>query len=129
MAKPKSASGWKSAPAELVRRFERALAAFPRAELRRMFGYPAAFVNGNMMAGLFQESLMVRLSAGDRAKIRDESGAKPFEPVPGRVMREYVIVPVAIVKSEPELRKWLGNAFAYADSLPAKRAKARRTRT
>jgi hypothetical protein len=44
-------------------------------------------------------------------------------------MREYVIVPDAIVRSEAELSKWLGDAFAYADSLPAKHAKARRTRT
>jgi TfoX/Sxy family transcriptional regulator of competence genes len=111
-AKTKTATRWKRAPPALVRRFGQALAAFPRADLRKMFGYPGAFVNGNMMAGLFQDSLMVRLSAGDRAKIRDESGAKPFEPVPGRVMREYVVVPDAVVKSEAELCKWLGNAFA-----------------
>ena len=105
------------------------MAAFPRAELRKMFGYPAAFVNGNMMAGLFQDSMMLRLSAADRAKIRDDAGARPFEPAPGRVMREYVVVPDAIVKSEAELCKWLGNAFAYVSSLPAKPAKAKRKRT
>ena len=97
---------------------------FPQAQVRKMFGYPAAFVNGNMLAGLFQDSMMLRLSASDLTDIREQAGAQPFEPMPGRVMREYVVVPNAILKSKAELRTWVGRAFAYASSLPAKRTKS-----
>ncbi|MBI5301218.1 MAG: hypothetical protein HY868_03705 [Chloroflexi bacterium] len=38
-------------PDELVKRFENALKDFPMAATRKMFGYPAAFVNGNMFIG------------------------------------------------------------------------------
>ena len=98
---------------------------FPGAQVRKMFGYPAAFVNGNMLGGLFQDSMMLRLSADDLATIRDQDGAKPFEPMPGRVMREYIVVPGAILRSKAQLKAWVGRAYAYTSSLPAKASKPR----
>jgi TfoX/Sxy family transcriptional regulator of competence genes len=119
---------WKGAPPELVERFERALRRFPEAQTRKMFGYPAAFVHGNMMAGLFQDSMMLRLSAGDLTRFQKQWRAKPFEPMPGRVMREYAVAPRAIVESDDELGKWLGDAFRYVSALPAKAAKPSRAK-
>jgi len=117
---------WKPAPAALVRTFENAVKGLRGAELRKMFGYPAVFVNGNMLGGLFQDSMMLRLSAGDLARIRDEAGALPFEPMPGRVMREYVVVPEKILESKAALGAWLARGLAYTSSLPAKAAKPKR---
>jgi TfoX/Sxy family transcriptional regulator of competence genes len=117
---------WKSAPPELAERFERALRRFPEAQTRKMFGYPAAFVHGNMLAGLFQDSMMLRLSADDLTRFRKQWGAQPFEPMPGRVMREYAVAPRAIVESDAELDKWLGDAFRYVSALPEKAVKPRR---
>ena len=85
-----------------------------------MFGYPAAFVRGHMFAGLFQDSMILRLSAEDRADCSGRLGAQPFEPMPGRPMREYLTVPPAMLESPAELERWVGKAFAYAGSLPAK---------
>ena len=126
VSKPKPKVKWKAAPPELVRLFEDAMRQIPEAQVRKMFGYPAAFVNGNMLGGLFQDSMMLRLSADDRATIKDQAGAKPFEPMPGRVMREYVVVPEAIVKSKAQLKAWVGRALAYTGSLPAKAGKSSR---
>lgn len=125
-AKPKME--WKRAPAGLVRRFEDVIRGFPQAKPRKMFGYPAAFVNGNMMAGLFQDSMMVRLSADDLVAFREATGAALFEPMPGRVMREYAVVPSSVVKSDAKLRRVLADALRYTSSLPAKTAKAHRTK-
>ncbi len=72
-----------------------------------MFGYPAAFRNGNMFAGLFQHSMILRLSPEDRANLAVRAGARAFEPMPGRPMREYVVVPPAIVESVGEVQRWL----------------------
>lgn len=124
--KARAKSGWKSAPPELVRRFEDAVAGLPGAELRKMFGYPAAFVNGNMLGGLFQDSMMLRLSPDDLARFRADTGAELFEPMPGRVMREYAVVPPAILGSKSRLRPWLEKALAYTTSLPAKPPKIRK---
>lgn len=91
-----------------------------------MFGYPAAFVNGNMLGGLFQDRMMLRLSPADLETFRADTGAELFEPMPGRVMREYAVVPSAILKSKAKLRPWLARALAYTESLPPKPAKAKR---
>ncbi len=84
-----------------------------------MFGCPAAFVNGHMFAGVFQASLFVRLAEKDRTKLIAKHGATPFAPMPGRVMREYVVLPPSIVESETKLTAWLSRASRYAASLPS----------
>lgn len=116
------------APEALIRRFDKALESIPEATPRKMFGYPAAFINGQLFAGLFGESMMLRLNADDRAKI-EKKGARPFEPMPGRVMKEYVVVPESILESPRQLNTWLGKALAYARSLPPKTPKPRKPRT
>ncbi len=96
----------------------------PAAERRKMFGMPAAFVNGNMMAGVFEDSIMVRLPEKDRAKLVATGGA-PFAPM-GRTMKEYLTVPAAFHTDAAKLRPWLRKAQAYAESLPPKAPKLRK---
>ncbi len=115
------------APEALVQQFATAMQDFPMAEQRKMFGYPSAFVNGQMFASLFGDNLIMRLSEEDRARFITEHQTKLFEPVPGRPMKEYVVVPDAIVQSPAQLGKWLKRAAAYAQSLPPK-TKATRKR-
>ncbi len=86
-AKPTAMPNFIPAPKELVERFEKALQSFPEATPRKMFGYPAAFVDGQLFAEFFGDSMMIRLSADDRALFA-QKGVKRFEPMPGRVMRE-----------------------------------------
>src|SRR5215210_6506686 len=42
-------------PPELVERFAAVLAEYPQAQRKPMFGYPAAFVGGNMATSLFRD--------------------------------------------------------------------------
>jgi TfoX/Sxy family transcriptional regulator of competence genes len=126
--KPPAMPKWKPAPQELVSTFERAAATLSGAEVRKMFGYPAAFLNGNMFTGLHEDHLIVRLSEQDRTALLREKGARIFEPMPGRPMREYVVVPELILASPPKLREWLNRAQAYARTLPAKSFKGKKKR-
>jgi TfoX/Sxy family transcriptional regulator of competence genes len=80
-------------------------------------------VNGNMFTGLHQENMMLRLSEKDRAELLAVKGAAPFEPMPGRAMKEYVVVPQTMLKKPAELKQWLARSFAYASSLPPKAKK------
>src|SRR2546425_3427341 len=90
-----------------------------------MFGSPAVFVNGNMFAGLFQDSMILRLNAEDRATF---PGATPFEPMPGRPMREYVVAPGSVADSTMQLRTWLERARHFAAALPPKQTARKATK-
>jgi TfoX/Sxy family transcriptional regulator of competence genes len=105
--------------AALIEIFERAMESFPEASQRKMFGYPAAFARGNLVTGLFQESLFVRLSDEDGVKITQE-GATPFAPMAGRPMRGYFVLPNSILSSESSLKTWIAKAIAYGMSLAPK---------
>ena len=113
---------WKPASEEWVKAFDAALGDRPDVERRKMFGYPAVFVKGNMAAGLHQDGLVLRLAEADRTELMAEGG-KPFEPMPGRVMGGYVVAPQALAKKTADLRKWLDKSIAFAAALPAKAKK------
>ncbi|MBP6013456.1 MAG: TfoX/Sxy family protein [Alphaproteobacteria bacterium] len=113
---------WRKSPAKLIATFESVLPTDVRVQRRQMFGYPAAFANGNLFTGLHQDDLMIRLSAADREKLKD-LGGKMFAPMPGRSMREYVVVPDAILSDKRALRRWLMRSLTFACSLPVKKPK------
>jgi hypothetical protein len=112
--------GWTSVSDERAEAFRRALDALPGAETRKMFGCPCAFVNGQMFAVFHPRGLALKLSEADRVTLLAQDGAVPFEPMPGRKMREYVVVPPAVEREEADLSAWLDRAFAYARTLPPK---------
>lgn len=84
---------WKPTPAKAVAAFEASTSGLPGAEPRKMFGYSCVFAKGNMFAGLHEVGMVLRLSEEQRAEFHRLKDAKQFEPMPGRVMREYVVVP------------------------------------
>jgi TfoX/Sxy family transcriptional regulator of competence genes len=96
---------------------------------RKVFGQPAAFVNGNMFFGVFGEKLFVRLSEADLAEAKNVAGFVPFEPMPGRAMREYWVFPPSILRNPAEARKWVGRSQGYASSLSPKKAKSKSRRS
>ena len=111
---------WKPAPAKAVAAFEMATSGLAGAEPRKMFGYSCIFARGNMFAGLHEAGMVLRLSEEQRAEFLRLNGAKQFEPMPGRVMREYVVVPKILLDSPGRLRTWIEKSLAYVSSLPAK---------
>jgi TfoX/Sxy family transcriptional regulator of competence genes len=114
---------WRRSPEVLIQLFADALPDDARIERRKMFGYPCAFIGGHLFAGLHQESFIVRLSEADRARAKAQHGARAFEPMPGRSMREYVVLPDATLTNRRQLSSWLRRALDYAGSLPAKSPK------
>jgi TfoX/Sxy family transcriptional regulator of competence genes len=115
---------WKKAPAELAERFREVVADLP-AEQRQMFGYPAAFVNGYMFTGLHQDRWVVRLPEPDHAELLAQPGASPFEPMPGRPMKGFAVLPADVVAEPERARAWVERALAHASSLPPKQPRAR----
>ena len=116
---------WKKTPPELAAKLDRAAPKDPKIVRKPMFGYPALFLNGNMFAGTFQDKIVARL--GEEACERAlKAGAKQFAPMPGRPMKEYVVVPAADVAKPAALAKWVAQAHTFAKTLPAKEKPAKK---
>jgi TfoX/Sxy family transcriptional regulator of competence genes len=120
-------SKWEKSPEALVQLFDRVLPEGSNIERRKMFGYPCAFVNGNMFAGLFAKQMFVRLSAEARLSMIAEHNAKPLEPMPGRPMKDYIVVPPALMIHETALRALIAQALAFGTSLPPKKTGGKRS--
>lgn len=114
---------WKKSPPDLIERFSKALPVRSDLVRKPMFGYPAAFLNGNMACGLFQDCVVVRLGKEASAKVVASGEAMPFEPMPGRSMGGYVLVPAAAAQDTKLLSAWLQRGVEHAASLPKKAPK------
>jgi hypothetical protein len=119
MAERKTPSFDKSPP-ELVDRFAAVMDGFPEAERRKMFGYPAAFVGGNMATGLFADKWVVRLP-DDEIEPAKARGAGAFEPMPGKPMKAFVVIPAGDVADDAAVTAWVERGLALARSMPSKK--------
>ena len=118
---------WKKSSAELTARFTALLPAHPAAEPRKMFGYAACFVNGHFFIGLHEENVVVRLPDGLDEKFAEVKGSAPFDPMGGRPMKGWFVVPKAVVTSDTKLGAFIERAFAEVRKLPAKVAGAKKS--
>ena len=112
----------KSAP-ELVARFQAVLDrhAGPDVTRRPMFGYPCAWIGGNMATGLFAQEWWVRLAEPDREALLALPGAHQFEVMPGRAMGRYVVLPDDVVADDQRLDGWIDKALDETRSLTPKK--------
>jgi TfoX/Sxy family transcriptional regulator of competence genes len=85
-----------------------------------MFGNLSALVNGNVYAGFFADELFVRLPEGERDGLLRARGASYFEPMRGRPMKGYVVVPKAWMGDPARVMPWMSIALEWTSKLPAK---------
>jgi len=107
---------WKKSPPELIAAFDAAIAQEPAAERRQMFGYPCAFVNGNMAIGPHEDRVIARLP--------DEAAARPCI-VLGRRMKSYAAIGSEEALARGAMRRWVARAVAFTATLPPKAPKAK----
>src|SRR5216684_4080769 len=96
-------------------------------ERRKMFGFPALFINGTMFAGVMGEAIVVRLPEAERQHLVERGEATPSVAM-GRVMREWVDLAPAVLASDAALGEWLEKARAHTASLPPKAKKPKRAK-
>ncbi|MCB1114835.1 MAG: TfoX/Sxy family protein [Chlamydiia bacterium] len=118
-------SQWKKSSQELVDRFVECMESINQVEMRKMFGYPCSFLNGNMLTGLHEENWILRLDEPEREALK-KLGGNSFEPM-GRLMKEYVTIPLAIQKSKDELAFWMEQSVRFVSLLPPKAKKPRKS--
>lgn len=120
---------WEKSSPDLLEAFERLMSLADGAEKRKMFGYPTGYVNGNWFVGCYQGNEMVlRLPEHDRQEFLALDGARQFEPMPGRVMREFVVVPWWLINDTPKMREWIQRSMAYSSTLPKQEKKGKKRR-
>ena len=117
---------WRKSPPELIALFDAAVPQDGRIERRKMFGYPAAFLNGYLFAGLHQENFILKLSPVDRDRLVAERHASIFEPVPGRPMREFVVLPQSVLSERAALAAWIEQSIVYVAGKPPKPVRAKK---
>ena len=93
-----------------------------------MFGYPCAWVGGNMATGLFAQHWWVRLPPDELAAALASGKATTLQVMPGREMKGYAVMPDEVVADDGLVNDWVGRALAYTATMPAKEPKARKSR-
>lgn len=117
---------WQKSPPELIERFAEMVPNDPRVERRKMFGYPAAFANGRLFAGLHQSDLVLKLPAEDRALLQAHGHARAFEPMPGRTMNGFVALRGDTLPGPDVMSAWMARALEHVAALPPKAAKPKK---
>jgi TfoX/Sxy family transcriptional regulator of competence genes len=110
-------------PPDLIARFDAVASDFPEAIRRLTFGYPCLYVGGNMISGLFGSRWHVKLGPEERHELEAIPGAAPFEPMPGRPMTGFTLLPQAVVDDDDEIHAWVGRAVRFGTTLPPKAPK------
>jgi len=100
---------------------EAIVASVPGAVVKPMFGNFSGFKDGTMFAGMFGKEVFVRLSEDDRAAALEVPGAKVFEVMKGRPMKEYVCLPPAVLADKKKTGAWVAKSIAYARTVPPKK--------
>ena len=85
---------------------------------KRMFGGTCYLLRGNMMAGVYRDSLILRLGEKAAEDALREPCVRVFD-ITGRPMRGWVMVDPPGTEGSA-LDSWLGLAQRYAESLPPK---------
>jgi hypothetical protein len=105
--------------ADALARYDDLIATQPAVE-RKGASMPYTSVNGHMFSFLTKEgALALRLDAGGREELHHEHGARPCVQY-GRVMKEYVEVPAALLDRAADLARYFARSYAYVASLQPK---------
>ena len=86
---------------------------------RKMFGGVCHLLHGNMVAGVWKEFLILRLGEDAADFARELPHVRPFD-ITGRPMKGWVMIEPAGCRTAAQLKRWLDQARAFAETLPTK---------
>lgn len=113
----------------LIAEFKAVMAQLPRAQPRKMFGYDALFVNGNMAVGLWANTCVLKLAEADREKLLKRGQAVPFMPTGSGKMGTWIELSEELAHDPEELLAWSARAVDHVASLPPKPVKTKKATT
>jgi TfoX/Sxy family transcriptional regulator of competence genes len=104
---------------ELAERIRRGLARRKGVEEKKMFGGVGFLLNGNLLVGVWKDSLIVRLGPDEGEGALREPHVKEFD-ITGRPMKGWVLVEPEGVRHDDQLKGWIQRAVKFVGKLPAK---------
>lgn len=86
---------------------------------KKMFGGAVFLLQGNLLVGVWQSSLIVRLGAEQAAAALEQEHVREFD-VTGRPMKNWIMVDPDGMETDKQLRDWIDRAVTFVRTLPAK---------
>ena len=101
---------------ELADRVRTVLKLRPGIRETRMFGGTAFLLNGNMLAGVWYDSLILRVGPTRYEDALLQPHVSPMD-LTGRPMKGWVLVAPAGIEIDSDLKRWIVEALAFAKTL------------
>jgi hypothetical protein len=103
----------------LAARIRDALARKKGVEEKKMFGGVGFLLHGNMLVGVWKDSLIARLGPDEGEAALREPHVRDFD-ITGRAMKGWVLVGPDGIEGDDQLAGWIGRATNFVGTLPAK---------
>ena len=88
-------------------------------EEKKMFGGIGFLLHGNLLVGVWKDSLIVRLGTEEGDEALMEPHVREFD-ITGRAMKGWVLVEPEGVTGDDQLNGWIQRALKFVGKLPAK---------
>ena len=86
---------------------------------KKMFGGVCFLLNGNMLVGVWKENVIARIGLEAYEEALAEPSVVEFD-ITGRSMRGWVMVEPEGVDEDEDLKRWIGHAVEFVQTMPAK---------
>ena len=103
----------------LAARIRDAVARIKNIEEKKMFGGIGFLLSGNMLVGVWKNSLIVRLGPDGYEDALLEPNVKVFD-ITGKPMKNWILVEPEGVVEDEELKDWIQRAVKFVGRLPKK---------
>ena len=103
----------------LAERIRQGLARKKGIEEKTMFGGMGFLLNGNMLVGVWKDSLCVRLGPAQAEEALLEPHVGEFN-ITGRAMKGWVLVEPQGVENDGQVKDWIRRAVKFVGKLPKK---------
>ena len=104
---------------DLAARIRSVLARKKGIEEKKMFGGLGFLLHGNMLVGVWKNSMIVRLGPDESTSALLEPNVGPFD-ITGKPMKGWVMVAAEGVADINDVKKWVQWAVKFVGKLPAK---------
>lgn len=103
----------------LAARIRASLARKKNVEEKKMFGGLGFLLSGNLLVGVWKNSMIVRLGPEECEEARLEEHVGAFD-ITGKPMKGWLMVAAEGVADEPSVKAWVQRSMKYVSKLPAK---------
>lgn len=86
---------------------------------KKMFGGVGFLLNGNMLVGVWKDSLIVRLSPELAEKALKKEHVRPMD-ITGKPMKGWLLIEPEGMEQDESLADWIEQARSFVKTLPKK---------